>query len=95
MMNAKVPERGIARPFDKLGGNDMSATLERVTLTAPDISCGHCVATVKGAVGALAGVQTVEASEATKQVVVDFDPSRVTLAQIEAALDDAGYPVAK
>jgi copper chaperone len=73
----------------------MSSTLTEVTLTAPDISCGHCVATVKSAVGALAGVASVEANEATKQVDVSFDPNRVSLDQIEAALDDAGYPVKK
>jgi copper ion binding protein len=73
----------------------MSSTLTEVTLTAPDISCGHCVATVKSAVGALAGVASVEASEATKQIDVSFDPNRVSLDQIEAALDDAGYPVQK
>jgi copper chaperone CopZ len=28
-------------------------------------------------------------------VEIDFDPRRVTLAQIEGVLDDAGYPVAK
>ena len=31
----------------------------------------------------------------TKQVTISFDPGQVTTAQIEAALDDAGYPVAK
>jgi copper chaperone len=69
--------------------------MEHVTVTAPDISCGHCVATVKNAVGALAGVTSVEADVATKRVEIDFDPSRVSLAQIEAALDEAGYPVQK
>ena len=73
----------------------MSSTIERVTLTAPDISCGHCVATVQQAVGGLAGVRTVSANEQTKQIAVEFDPSRVSLAQIEATLDDEGYPVAK
>lgn len=73
----------------------MASTMEHVTLTAPDISCGHCVATVKEAVGALPGVIRVEADSSTKRVEIDFNPSRVTLAQIEAALDEAGYPVAK
>ena len=73
----------------------MSSTLEQATLTAPDISCGHCVATVKEAVGALDGVSRVEADADTKRVDVAFDPSSVSLAQIEAALDEAGYPVQK
>ena len=73
----------------------MSSTIERVTLTAPDISCSHCVNAIQGAVGALDGVSHVEANEATKQVKVEFDPQRVSLAQIEAALDEEGYPVKK
>ncbi len=73
----------------------MSSTIEQATLTAPDISCGHCVATVKEAVGDLAGVSGVEADADTKRVEVAFDPNRVSLAQIEAALDEAGYPVQK
>jgi len=73
----------------------MAAMVEHVTVTAPDISCGHCVASVKSAVGALPGVASVEADESTKRVEIDFDSGRVSLAQIEAALDEAGYPVQK
>ena len=73
----------------------MAAMVEHATVTAPDISCGHCVAAIKSAVGALPGVASVEADESTKRVEIDFDPGRVPLAQIEAALDEAGYPAAK
>jgi copper chaperone len=73
----------------------MSSTIERATLTAPDISCGHCVATINKAVGAIDGVRRVEASEQTKQVLIEFDPGKVSLARIEAVLDEEGYPVAK
>ena len=73
----------------------MASMVEHVTVTAPDISCGHCVATVKEAVGALPGVSGVEADADTKRIEIDFDPGRVSLAQIESALDEAGYPVAK
>jgi copper ion binding protein len=73
----------------------MATMLEHVTLTAPDISCAHCVMTIKEDVGALAGVASVEANEATKKVEISFDPNRVSLAQIEATMDEAGYPVAK
>jgi copper chaperone len=73
----------------------MSSTIEKVTLTAPDISCGHCVATINKAVGGLDGVQQVEAEEATKQVHISYDPAKVTLAQIEATMEEEGYPVQK
>lgn len=69
------------------------STIEQVTLKAPDISCGHCVATVTKEVGALDGVNRVDASAETKLVDITFDPSRVTLTTIEATLDEAGYPV--
>jgi len=73
----------------------MSAVTQEVTLIAPDISCGHCVATVQKALSLLEGVNRVEASAETKQVIVDFDPSRISLDRLESALDDAGYPVQK
>ena len=71
----------------------MSSTLEDVRLTAPDVSCGHCVATIKGMLSTLPGVARVEANPDTKRVDVSFDPNRVSLNQIAAALDEAGYPV--
>jgi copper chaperone len=74
----------------------MDATMDKeIILTAPDISCGHCVQTVQKAVGGLEGVSFVQADESTKQVVVRFDPERVSQSAIEAALDEEGYPVAK
>jgi copper chaperone len=73
----------------------MSAAIDRITVVTPDMSCGHCVAAIEGDLGALAGVQSVKADLPTKQVTVAFDPAVVTVPAIEAALDDAGYPVAK
>ena len=74
----------------------METTMEQeITLTAPDISCGHCVAPVQKAGGGLEGVQFVQADVDTKRVTVRFDPEQVSQAQIEAVMDDEGYPVAK
>ncbi len=72
-----------------------SPATEQVTLTAPDISCGHCVSTVQQAVGDVPGVESVTASAATKVIDVRFNPGQVTIEKIEAVLDDAGYPVQK
>lgn len=66
---------------------------ERITLTAPDISCGHCVQTVQTSVGQLEGVKSVSASADTKQIDLEFDPSQVSLDKIAAVLDEKGYPV--
>ena len=67
---------------------------EQVTLSAPDISCEHCVATVQKAVGGLTGVDSVSASAETQLIDITFDPNKVKVEQIAAVLDDAGYPVA-
>ena len=64
----------------------------QVTLSAPDISCEHCVATVEKTVSALPGVEKVDASPETKLVNVSFDPGTVDIAKISQVMDDAGYP---
>ena len=73
----------------------MSATIQHVTLTAPDISCEHCTNAIRGAVSALDGVKTVQADVASKKVDIEFDPNQVSLGQIETAMNEEGYPVAK
>ncbi len=46
------------------------------TFTVPNISCGHCTHTIETEVSDLAGVQSVKAEEATKQVTVTYgDPA--------------------
>ena len=66
--------------------------METITLNAPDISCGHCVATVEQAVGTVEGVQTVSADAASKDVNVTYDASQTDAAAITAALEETGYP---
>ncbi len=68
---------------------------ETAVLTAPDVSCGHCAVTIDRAVGGLRGVARVDTDTATKQVSVEYDPSLLSLAQIEAAMAEEGYPVRK
>lgn len=71
----------------------MGTATQEITVMAPDISCGHCVATVEREVGGLPGAESVQASAGTKRVVVAFDPNRVSRSQVEATMDAAGYPV--
>lgn len=68
----------------------MSATT--VSLQAPDISCGHCVSSVKNRLNQLDGVNSVEASAETKVIDVSFDAEAVSLEKIQAELADEGYP---
>jgi len=69
--------------------------MQEVTLTAPDISCDHCIASIGKAVSKLAGVEFLGGVPARKQVSLRFDERRAKLEDIEQAMEDEGYPVAK
>ncbi|HEV2529633.1 MAG TPA: heavy-metal-associated domain-containing protein [Thermomicrobiales bacterium] len=72
----------------------MSATIEHIRLSVPDVSCSHCVAAVDEALSGMAGVSAVTTDLGTKQVSVAYDPASVSVDSLSAALDEAGYPVA-
>jgi copper chaperone len=61
------------------------------TYNVPDISCGHCVEAITGAVSPLDGVESVDVSVDDKLVTVtgSFDD-----AAVRSAIDDAGYDIA-
>jgi copper chaperone len=72
----------------------MAQTYETV-LSVPDISCEHCVKTINGALGALPGVESVQTDIPSKSVRLRYDEGQVSMDQIEATLDEAGYTLAK
>ena len=67
--------------------------MQEITLSIPNISCNHCVMTVKRESGFVDGVEfvsgDVEGKAATFQVMNDE-----ALAALKAILAEAGYPVA-
>lgn len=65
------------------------------TLNVPDISCGHCKASIEEAVGGLAGVESVNVEIEPRAVHLAYDPASVDLAAITAAIEGAGYEVAE
>ena len=73
----------------------MSQTQEAIILSVPDVSCEHCVHAVDQALSPLPGVEGVMTDLDSKTVRLRYDPAQTPLATIEAALDDAGYTVAK
>ncbi len=61
------------------------------TYTVPNISCGHCTATIERELKTVAGVQAVKAELESKQVVVTVTEPAV-LATVQATLVEIGYP---
>jgi copper chaperone len=66
-----------------------------ITVNAPDISCANCVAHVEKDVSALAGVLSVMADVASKDVTITFNEAILSRAQIAEAMDEAGYPITR
>jgi len=60
----------------------------------PNISCGHCVHTIKTELGELEGVKAVEGNPGAKEIVVTFD-SPASVEAIEKLLVEINYPPQK
>ncbi len=61
------------------------------TFTVPNISCGHCVHSIKMEVGDIAGVQRVDADQESKRVTVVWEKP-ATWEQIRDTLVEINYP---
>ncbi|NLV14569.1 heavy metal translocating P-type ATPase [Haloarcula argentinensis] len=70
----------------------MSNQTTRLELTG--MSCANCAGTIEESVGELDGVSSVDANYATDGGSVEYDPDVVSLSDIVAAVQDAGYGVA-
>ena len=62
-----------------------------VTYKIPNISCMHCVHTIKSEVSELPGVLSVEADAQSKTATIVFEPP-ASEAQIVALLGEINYP---
>ena len=62
-----------------------------ITYSVPEISCGHCTATIEGAVQGLGGVKRVNVDIDAKTVTVDGGDGDA----IVTAIEDAGFDVAR
>jgi copper chaperone len=65
-----------------------------VTLTVPDMSCGHCKAVVEGELNKLSGVKKASADIEKGTVEVSYDEGTVTTEDLKGAIEEAGYTVA-
>lgn len=68
--------------------------MSNLTLSVPTISCGHCKASIEGAVSQVTGVESVIVNIEPKTVDLAFDGSEQTLDAIVAAIEEQGYDVA-
>ena len=67
--------------------------MEKETFSIPNISCGHCVMTIKNELSELPGVIAVDGSQEAKTVDVQWE-APATLEKINATLQEINYPAA-
>jgi len=67
--------------------------MEKVTLNVQGMSCGHCVKSVEGSVGALKGISSVRDDLKAAKVDVEYNNQEVSLDQIKETIEDQGYDV--
>ncbi len=63
------------------------------TYLIPNISCNHCVHTIKSEVSEIPGVKSVEADFTTKKATITFDEP-ASEEKIKSVLAELNYPVA-
>ena len=63
--------------------------MERIELEISGMSCGHCVASVRQALGELDGVQIEDVAVGSARVA--YDPDRTRVQEVIAAVNDQGY----
>ncbi len=67
--------------------------METKTLSVPNISCGHCVMTIKKELSEVEGVSRVEGDPASKNITLEWD-APATLEKIKETLKEINYPAA-
>ena len=65
--------------------------MEEHTFDIPNISCGHCVMSIKNELSELDGVSAVDGDPDRKTVTVSWD-TPATLDKIKAVLEEINYP---
>ena len=68
----------------------MERTREKIEIEIPDMNCASCVAKVEKKLNRVEGAEAT-VNFATKKASVEFDPELAGEAELEAAVDAAGY----
>lgn len=83
--------------YSALGGKEISNQDTQVTnfssivLPVEGMTCFACEASVEGALEGLPGVDSAKASAKSKNVLVEYQPGRVTFDQMVEAISRTGY----
>ncbi len=65
--------------------------MESKTFSIPNISCDHCVMSIKKELSEIEGVSSIEGDPNSKEVTVEYD-APATLEKLKSTLKDINYP---
>ncbi len=65
--------------------------MEKQTFIIPNISCGHCVMSIKDELGEIDGVKSMEGNPDTKSMTVEWEPP-ASADSIKEKLKKINYP---
>ncbi|HHY48021.1 MAG TPA: cation-translocating P-type ATPase, partial [Firmicutes bacterium] len=84
-----------ARPVESLGskGKTNNEDKARVEISISGMSCASCAVRVENALKDIPGVTSAAVNFATERATVEYNPARVSLADIHQAVRNAGYDV--
>jgi len=85
-----VSEEDIQAAVDKAGYKVVTDT-EKKTFAITGMTCASCVQSVEKATRKLAGVMSANVNLATEKMMVEYDPTVVTVSDITEAVSSAGY----
>jgi copper chaperone len=70
-----------------------SEALRCIEISVGGMTCEGCEKAIKGSVGKLDGIASVEASHTDANTIVTFDTTLVSVGEIDEAIAAAGYTV--
>ena len=65
--------------------------MQSVMIKVKGMTCGGCVASVERVLRAVDGVDQVDVSLQRGEATVQYEPGRVDVAKLRAAIEDAGF----
>jgi periplasmic mercuric ion binding protein len=68
------------------------ADTQTVTLSVPTMSCASCPVTIKAALSMVPGVVSIKSDLTKRQTTVVYDDSKVNVAALSRATENAGFP---
>ncbi|WP_459194661.1 heavy metal translocating P-type ATPase [Halosimplex sp. J119] len=79
---------------DAPAGEPVDAAETEISLSVPDMDCSSCASKVDGALAAREGIVATDLRPTTGTAKITYDESRLSRADIVAAVESAGYGVA-